>query len=30
VHTHWLAKANEPTPHRLDSHTGVQIVHALE
>jgi hypothetical protein len=30
VHTHWLAKANEPVPHRLDSHTSVQIVHVLE
>jgi hypothetical protein len=30
VHSPWLAKANEPAPHRLDSHIGVQIVLACE
>jgi hypothetical protein len=30
MHIGWIAKANEPTPHRLDSHTRVQIVLALE
>jgi hypothetical protein len=30
VHSPWLAKANEPAPHRLDSHTRVQIVLACE
>jgi hypothetical protein len=30
VHSPWLARANEPTPHRLDSHTRVQIVLACE
>jgi hypothetical protein len=28
VHILWLARANELAPHRLDSHTHVQIVHA--
>jgi hypothetical protein len=26
VYTPWFARANEPTPHRLNSHTSVQIV----
>jgi hypothetical protein len=30
VHTPWLASANESVPHRLDSHTSVQIVLACE
>jgi hypothetical protein len=30
VHTPLLACANESAPHRLDSHTSVQIVLACE
>jgi hypothetical protein len=30
VHSPWLARANEPAPHRLDSHTRVQIVLVCE
>jgi hypothetical protein len=30
VHSPWLARANEPASHRLDSHTRVQIVLAYE
>jgi hypothetical protein len=30
VHSPWLARANEPAPLRLDSHTRVQIVLACE
>jgi hypothetical protein len=30
VHTLWLAKANEPVPHWLDSDTRVQSVLACE
>jgi hypothetical protein len=30
VHTPWFAKANKYAPHRLDSHTSVQIVLACE
>jgi hypothetical protein len=30
MNIHWIAKANEPAPHRLDSQTRVQIVLALE
>jgi hypothetical protein len=30
VHLPWLARANEPVRHRLDSRTRVQIVLAWE
>jgi hypothetical protein len=30
VHSPWLARTNEPAPHRLDSHSRVQIVLAYE
>ena len=30
VHTPWLTRANESVPHRLDSHTSIQIVLACE
>jgi hypothetical protein len=30
VHSRWLARANEPAPHRLESRTHVQIVLTCE
>jgi hypothetical protein len=30
MHSPWLARANELAPHRLDSHTRVQILLACE
>jgi hypothetical protein len=30
VHSPWLARANEPASHRLDSHIRVEIVLACE
>jgi hypothetical protein len=30
VHTPWSARASKSSPHRLYSHTGVQIVLACE
>ena len=30
MHSPWLARANEPALHKLDSHTGIQVVLACE